>query len=235
VDFSRSGGRVSPMSRPGFPSTAVCGGSSGLTVMESRCSPVSAPDTMPAPRGETYAVCPVPFSMLLPVHCSWTRPNTDLFDLARTLPHPPGQLLLDVPAGMSAPGSGASWKARPGRRPVSAIPGRLSSLPMTSASPSSGLLEQGALPLNAAGFVCLDTRASEFFGGGRSGPRHRRSAGHPSRHDTPRSPNRLIGDLATGSGSTEFAARWASHDVRLSGVPVDAPGVRGPGSPAAKP
>lgn len=63
------------------------------------------------PREETYAVCPIPFSMLLPVHCSWTRPNAHLFDLARPLPHPPGQLLLDVPAGMSVPGNDASWTA----------------------------------------------------------------------------------------------------------------------------
>jgi hypothetical protein len=109
---------------------------------------------------------------------------------------------------------------------------------MTSASPSD-LLEQVALPLNAARFVFLDARASEFFVGwdtaaGDTAAALRIQAGKTP-HDE--SPNRLIGDLATGTGSTEFAARWALHNVRLCGVPSMplGSGVPGPGSPAAKP
>jgi hypothetical protein len=40
------------------------------------------------------------------------------------------------------------------------------------------------------------------------------------------SPNRLIDDLATGSGSTEFAARWALPNVAPMRSLVSAPGVR---------
>jgi hypothetical protein len=106
---------------------------------------------------------------------------------------------------------------------------------------SSGLLEQGALPLNAAGFVFFDDRASEFFVGWDTAAGDTAAALRIQPGKTPHdgSPNRLIGDLSpgtgTGSGSAGFAARWALHNVRLCGVPVDAPGVRGPGSPAAKP
>jgi hypothetical protein len=98
---------------------------------------------------------------------------------------------------------------------------------------SSGLLEQGALPLNAARFVFLDARASEFFVGWDTAAGDTAAALRIQAGKTPRdeSPNRLIGDLSTGSGSTEFAARWALHNVRLRGSPSM---PLGSGVPAAR-
>jgi hypothetical protein len=93
------------------------------------------------------------------------------------------------------------------------------------------------LPLNAARFVFLDARASEFFVGWDTAAGDTAAALRIQASKTPHdgSPNRLIGDLATGSGSTGFAARWALDNVLLRGVPVEAPGVPDPGRPAAKP
>jgi hypothetical protein len=77
------------------------------------------------------------------------------------------------------------------------------------------ILRPGALPLNLARFMFLDPRSQEFF---REWDAVADDLAAALRAEAGRSPhdralNALIGDLATGS--TEFATRWARHNVRF--------------------
>jgi hypothetical protein len=77
------------------------------------------------------------------------------------------------------------------------------------------ILSPAVLPLNLARFMFLDPRSQEFFlewdtVADDLAAALRAEAGR-SPHD--RALNALIGDLATGS--TEFATRWARHNVRF--------------------
>jgi hypothetical protein len=77
------------------------------------------------------------------------------------------------------------------------------------------ILRPDALPLNLARFMFLDPRSQEFF---REWDAVADDLAAALRAEAGRSPhdralNALIGDLATGS--TEFATRWARHNVRF--------------------
>ncbi|AWG97172.1 helix-turn-helix transcriptional regulator [Rhodococcus ruber] len=78
-----------------------------------------------------------------------------------------------------------------------------------------GILDPGALPVNLARFVFLDSRSREFFGDWETMADQivstlRTEAG---RSPGDRALSDLIGELTTRSD--EFSTRWARHDVRL--------------------
>ena len=77
------------------------------------------------------------------------------------------------------------------------------------------ILSPTTLPMNLARFMFLDARARDFFVGWETLADDFAAA---MRTESGRSPrdralNNLIGDLA--AGSTEFATRWARHNVRF--------------------
>jgi transcriptional regulator with XRE-family HTH domain len=79
----------------------------------------------------------------------------------------------------------------------------------------TGIISPDKLPLNLARFMFLDPRARDFFVewvtlADDVAAALRTEAG---RNPRDRALNSLIGDLATGS--TEFSARWARHNVRF--------------------
>jgi transcriptional regulator with XRE-family HTH domain len=78
-----------------------------------------------------------------------------------------------------------------------------------------GILSPSTLPFNLARFVFLDPRAVEFFADWRTIADDITAALRivTGKHPGDGLLNELIGELATNS--TEFAARWARHDVRL--------------------
>jgi transcriptional regulator with XRE-family HTH domain len=78
-----------------------------------------------------------------------------------------------------------------------------------------GILAPSTLPFNLARFVFLDPRAVEFFADWRTIADDVTAALRIVAGQRPRDAalNELIGELATNS--TDFAARWARHDVRL--------------------
>jgi transcriptional regulator with XRE-family HTH domain len=77
------------------------------------------------------------------------------------------------------------------------------------------ILRPGALPLNLARFMFLDLRSRDFFVEWETVADDLAAALRVEAGRSPRDQalNSLIGDLATGS--TEFAVRWARHNVRF--------------------
>ena len=78
-----------------------------------------------------------------------------------------------------------------------------------------GILAPGALPFNLARFVFLDPRAIDFFADWRTIADDITAALRVvvGKQPLDGTLTELVGELATNS--TEFASRWARHDVRL--------------------
>lgn len=79
----------------------------------------------------------------------------------------------------------------------------------------TGILSPDTLPLNLARFMFLDPRSQDFFVEWATIADDLAAAlrTESGRNPGDRALNSLIGDLATGS--TEFATRWARHNVRF--------------------
>jgi transcriptional regulator with XRE-family HTH domain len=79
----------------------------------------------------------------------------------------------------------------------------------------NGILSPDTLPLNLARFMFLDARSQDFFVEWETLADDLAAAlrSESGRNPRDRALNSLIGDLATGS--TEFSARWARHNVRF--------------------
>ncbi|WP_310166806.1 helix-turn-helix transcriptional regulator [Arthrobacter sp. BE255] len=79
----------------------------------------------------------------------------------------------------------------------------------------AGILSPDGLPLNLARFMFLDARSKDFFVEWETLADDLAAAlrSEAGRNPRDRALNALIGDLATGS--TEFATRWARHNVRF--------------------